>query len=171
MRHNHKNHIRSPCESVFDFLPNGKNQNSTSVTKIWKTALFLPKKRKPQRTTKPAGKTEVFQCKNRKTDLENGQNRKTENRSKAPLDKQSEFLSFTKIYIPFYCSRSGRSLSLENRRSCLTVSKALLKSIANTLTALNPFWSKNVRIWCYIVNGASVQLPPFLLGNCLLSTM
>ena len=109
--------------------------------------------------------------KNRKTDLENGQNRKTENRSNAPLDKQSEFLSFTKIYIPFYCSRSGRSLSLENRRSCLTVSKALLKSIANTLTALNPFWSKNVRIWCYIVNGASVQLPPFLLGNCLLSTM
>ena len=34
---------------------------------------------------------------------------------------------------------SGGSLSLENSRSCLTVSKALLKSIANTLTASHPF--------------------------------
>ena len=63
MRRNHKNYIGRRCKSVFDLLLNWKNQKSTSVTKIRKTALFLPKNRKPdakkrktwnpQRTTKP----------------------------------------------------------------------------------------------------------------------
>ena len=67
--------------------------SKSSVTKIRKTALFLPKKPKNQmvkngktgnRNGQQNRENEVFQCKNRKTDPQNGQNWKTENPN-APL--------------------------------------------------------------------------------------
>ena len=70
MRHNHKNHIGSPCRFVFDFLPNWKNRNPHRSPKSEKPRYFCPKKRK---TGNHNGQQ------NRKTDLKHGQNRKTEN--------------------------------------------------------------------------------------------
>ena len=95
MRHNHKNHIGSPCRFVFDVLPNWKKPKSTSVTKIRKTALFLPKNRKPDVKKGKTGnhngqqnRNRSFLLQNRKTDLENCQNRKTENPN-VPLRENS----------------------------------------------------------------------------------
>ena len=56
--------------------------------------------RKPQQTPKPKNqKTEVFRCKNRKADLKNGQNRKTENPN-APL-LQTTFVTIVETFPPF----------------------------------------------------------------------
>ena len=96
MRHNHKNHIGSPCRfvDVFDVLPNWKNRNPHRSPKSEKPRCFCQKTEnqmlKKGKTGNHNGqqnrKTDVFHCKNRKTDLENAQNRKTENPN-APLLK------------------------------------------------------------------------------------
>ena len=90
MRHNHKNHIGSPCRFVFDVLPNWKNRNPHRLTtKIRKTALFLPKNRKPdakkgenrkpQRTTKPKNRSFSLQKpKNRPRKWPKPKNRKSQ---------------------------------------------------------------------------------------------
>ena len=94
MRHNHKNHIGSPCRfvDVFDVLPNWKNRNPHRSPKSEKLRCFCQKNENQMLKKRKAGnhngqqnqKTEVFHCKNRKTDLENCQIRKTENPN-APL--------------------------------------------------------------------------------------
>ena len=93
MWHNHKNHIGSPCRSVFDFLPNQwKNRKPHRSPKSEKPLYFCQKTEKPDGKKGKTGnrngqqdrENEVFQCKNRKTDPQNGQNWKTENPN-APL--------------------------------------------------------------------------------------
>ena len=56
---------------------------------------------------------------------------------------------------------NGKRLSLHARSSCLTVSKALLKSIVKNLTALQFGLSKYLYISCCMLKSATSQLPPF----------
>ena len=86
MLHNHKNHIGSPCRSVFDFLPDHRSPKSEKP-------LYFCQKPKNQmvkngktgnRNGQQTEKTKFFIYKNRKTDSQNGQNWKTVNPN-APL--------------------------------------------------------------------------------------
>ena len=102
IRHNHKNHIGSLCKPVFDFLssklekpkqhighqrsekplyfllPKKKNENQMlqngKTRNRWRTATWPKKVEKPK-----------FLLQNRKTDLKDGQNRKSQ---RAPLQIQ-----------------------------------------------------------------------------------
>ena len=73
MRHNHKNHIGSPCRFVFDVLPNWKNRNPHRSPKSEKPRCFCQKTEnqmlKKGKTGNHNGqqnrKTDVFHCKNR----------------------------------------------------------------------------------------------------------
>ena len=104
MRHNHKNHIGSPCRlvDVFDVVPNWKNRNPHRSPRSEKPRCFCQKTENQMLNKGKTGnhngqqnrKTDVFHCKNRKTDLENGQNRKTENPN-APLFASSTLLEFS----------------------------------------------------------------------------
>ena len=88
MWHNHKNHIGSPCRSVFDFLPNQwKNRKPYRSPKSEKPLYFCQKPKNQMVQNRKTGnhngqqnrENEVFECKNRKTDLQNGQDLTTEN--------------------------------------------------------------------------------------------
>ena len=103
MRHNHKNHIGSLCKSVFDFLSSKleKPKQHIGHQRSEKPLYFLlPKKKKTKtrcyKTEKPEtadgqqldrkrSKNRSFYCKNRKSDLKDGQNRKSQ---RAPLQIQ-----------------------------------------------------------------------------------
>ena len=102
MRHNHKNHIGSLCKSVFDFLSSKleKPKQHIGHQRSEKPLYFLlPKKKTKTRcykTEKPEtadgqqldrkrSKNRSFYCKTRKTDLKDGQNRKSQ---RAPLQIQ-----------------------------------------------------------------------------------
>ena len=90
MRHNHKNHIGSPCRfvDVFDVLPNWKNRNPHRSPKSEKPRCFCQKTEnqmlKKGKTGNHNGqqnrKTEVFHCKNRK--------------SQGPPSRREGFLNF-----------------------------------------------------------------------------
>ena len=92
MRHNHKNHIGSLCKSVFDFLSSKleKPKQHIGHQRSEKPLYFLlpKKKRKPDATKrknqKPLTDSNLTE-KGRKTDLKDGQNRKSQ---RAPLQIQ-----------------------------------------------------------------------------------
>ena len=105
MWHNHKNHIGSPCRSVFDFLRNqcGKPENHIGQQNPKNRFIFAKKtekpdgkkrkNRKPQRTTKPRKRSFSMQKpKNRPTKWPKLKHRKSQR--PPPLSKNQWSFSF-----------------------------------------------------------------------------
>ena len=101
MRHNHKNHIGSPCRFVHVFdVRSPKSEKPRCFCQ--KTENQMLKKGKTGNHNGQQNRTtDVFHCKNRKTDLENVQNRKTEDPN-APLMTaacQTVWATFWAVYL------------------------------------------------------------------------
>ena len=116
MWHNHKNHIGSPCRSVFDFLPNQwKNRKPHRSPKSEKPLYFCQKtekpdgtkqkNRKPQRTTKPRKRSFSMQKpKNRPTKWPKLKNRKSQRPPPLSKNQWSFSLFFTLCFPKLFCA-------------------------------------------------------------------
>ena len=116
MWHNHKNHIGSPCRSVFDFLPNQwKNRKPHRSPKSEKPLYFCQKTEKPdgkkrknrktQRTTKPRKRSFSMQKpKNRRSKWPKLKNRKSQRPPPLSKNQWSFSLFFTLCFPKLFCA-------------------------------------------------------------------
>ena len=128
MWHNHKNHIGSPCRSVFDFLPNQcKNRKPHRSPKSEKPLYFCQKtekpdgtkqkNRKPQRTTKPRKRSFSMQKpKNRPTKWPKLKNRKSQRPPPLPKNQWSFLCFLPFVFQSCFVPTSDYSLVLRHPR-------------------------------------------------------